>query len=101
MEFVYFCLTFVVLSFGAIPTPQTRWFNQHLDHFNFQTDPQTFQQRYLYLDTFWNKKGPIFFYTGNEGDIFEFYDNSGFVFELAQKFNALVIFAEHRYFYAN
>ena len=41
------------------------------------------------------RRGPIFFYTGNEGAISGFWDNSGFVFEAAEKFNALVIFGEH------
>ena len=46
-------------------------------------------------DKYWDSKGPIFFYTGNEGPIEGFWDNSGFVFEAAEKFNALVIFGEH------
>ena len=46
-------------------------------------------------DQYWDEKGPIFFYTGNEGPITGFWENSGFVFEAAQKFNALVIFGEH------
>ena len=49
----------------------------------------------FFTDQYWDEKGPIFFYTGNEGPITSFWENSGFVFEAAQKFNALVIFGEH------
>ena len=49
----------------------------------------------FFTDQYWDEKGPIFFYTGNEGPITGFWENSGFVFEAAQKFNALVIFGEH------
>jgi dipeptidyl-peptidase-2 len=38
------------------------------------------------------------FYPGNEAPIEEFYQMTGFIFELAQYTNALVIFAEHRYY---
>ncbi|RMX45016.1 hypothetical protein pdam_00024800, partial [Pocillopora damicornis] len=54
--------------------------------------------KFCVTDQYWDEKGPIFFYTGNEGPITSFWENSGFVFEAAQKFNALVIFGEHRYF---
>lgn len=43
--------------------------------------------------------GPILFYAGNEGNIEGFWDNTGFITtELAAQMNALVIYAEHRYF---
>lgn len=43
--------------------------------------------------------GPILFYAGNEGNIEGFWDNTGFITtELASQMNALVIYAEHRYF---
>jgi lysosomal Pro-X carboxypeptidase len=33
--------------------------------------------KYLYADQYWDKKkGPIFFYAGNEGDIEVFCDNT-------------------------
>ena len=53
------------------------------------------QNNFVFTDQYWDKYGPIFFYTGNEGPITGFWDNSGFVFEAAEKFSALVIFGEH------
>jgi len=78
---------------------ETAWFNQTLDHFTFTTNV-TFPQKYLYNDTWWDKEtpGPIFFYTGNEGIIEAFAENSGFMWDIAPKFNALLVFAEHRYY---
>lgn len=78
---------------------ETKWFNQTVDHFSF-TNSDRFQQRYLINDTWWNStgSGPIFFYTGNEGDIESFAQNSGFIWDIAPEFEALVIFAEHRYY---
>ena len=87
---------------------------QKVDHFN-TGDTRTFSQRYLVLDEYWDKEGPLFVYTGNEGDIVWFFQNSvsamvvmhsthlsflqGFVVEdLSQHFNALIIFIEHRYY---
>ena len=49
----------------------------------------------IFADQYWDKEGPIFFYTGNEGPITGFWDNTGFMFEAAEQFNALVIFGEH------
>jgi len=83
----------------SIPGYKTFWFEQTLDHFNLETQPQTFQQRYLVNDTWYDPlEGPIFFYTGNEGDIEEFWDNTGLPFDLAPTFKALIVFAEHRYY---
>ena len=56
--------------------------------------------RYLVDKTYYDEtNGPIIFYAGNEGDIWTFFDNSGFMSTtLAEKFGAMTIWGEHRYF---
>ncbi|KAG5879017.1 hypothetical protein JTB14_009658 [Gonioctena quinquepunctata] len=75
----------------------TKYIDVPLDHFSF-TSNSTFKLRYLINDTFHVERGPIFFYTGNEGDITMFAQNTGFMYDIAQHFNALLVFAEHRYY---
>ncbi|CAD6336069.1 unnamed protein product [Miscanthus lutarioriparius] len=83
---------------------------QELDHFTFTPNASTvFLQKYLVNDTFWRRPaaggggggdgaGPLFVYTGNEGDIEWFATNTGFMFDIAPKFNALLVFIEHRFY---
>lgn len=88
------------LGKGDIPSYQTAFFTNMVDHFDFHNDA-TYQMRYLFNDDLWSasKKDPIFFYCGNEDDIVSFWNNSGFLTQtLRKEFNALVLFAEHRYF---
>ena len=105
-------------KWAAVPIPP--WFSLYLsyawkyqpwnfssssyeDLYNFWQHEKLFSVNHLlnfvlnvfFTDQYWDEKGPIFFYTGNEGPITGFWENSGFVFEAAQKFNALVIFGEH------
>jgi hypothetical protein len=40
------------------PIPQELWFEQYLDHFNLYSNPQTWQQRYLLNDDYWNGSYP-------------------------------------------
>jgi len=80
-------------------TYETFEFPQVLDHFNFHNSMAQFQQRYLVNKTFWhNPTDPIFFYTGNEGSIDLFAQNTGFMWDIAPQFNAMLVFAEHRYY---
>ncbi|CAF2068653.1 unnamed protein product [Brassica napus] len=78
---------------------ETRYFPQNLDHFSFQPESyQVFHQKYLINSHFWRKGGPIFVYTGNEGDIEWFASNTGFMLDIAPKFQAILVFIEHRFY---
>ncbi|NWS53083.1 PCP carboxypeptidase, partial [Chunga burmeisteri] len=69
-----------------------------IDHFGFDQN-FTFQQRYLVADQYWKKEnGSILFYTGNEGDITWFCNSTGFMWDVAEELNAMLVFAEHRYY---
>ena len=70
---------------------------EQVDHQSYSNN-DVFKQRYIISTKYWKPNAPIFFYAGNEGDIFAFANNTGFMWENAQKFNALVLFMEHRYY---
>ncbi|CAI4222315.1 unnamed protein product [Auanema sp. JU1783] len=79
------------------PNYKTDFFTTKIDHFSY-TNSDTFKMKYLYNNTFYKQGGPIFFYTGNEGDVEDFAEATGIIFDLAPKFNAAIIFAEHRFY---
>lgn len=54
--------------------------------------------RYFYNLDSYKPGGPLFFYTGNEGYLESFAQNTGIMWDLAPKFNAAIVFAEHRYY---
>lgn len=94
---------FTLASVYAIPLQYT--IDSKVDHFTQGGQSPTFKLRYIVDDQYWmasndtNKPRPILFYSGNEGDIWQFYENSGFMTTyLAEKWGALVVFGEHRYF---
>ncbi|KAK9889368.1 hypothetical protein WA026_004644 [Henosepilachna vigintioctopunctata] len=98
---MYILLVILILAYSknieCKYTFDTKYADVLIDHFSY-TSNKTFKLRYLVNETFWTANGPIFFYTGNEGDIELFAQNSGFIMELAPKFNALIVFCEHRYY---
>jgi lysosomal Pro-X carboxypeptidase len=94
------CATYILGQVLCWSADNCTWqyFEQPLSHFSRgSTGGRTFQQRLCIYDKFWSS-GPVFFYTGNESPVEEYVNNSGFMWNLAEKYNALVVFAEHRYF---
>jgi pimeloyl-ACP methyl ester carboxylesterase len=75
-------------------------FEQPLSHFTPGVIGKTFQQRICINKEYWkpNSNLPVLFYTGNESPVNEYVDNTGLMWDLAKELNALIIFAEHRYF---
>eukprot|EP00041_Stephanoeca_diplocostata_P017902 m.369509 g.369509 ORF g.369509 m.369509 type:complete len:520 (-) comp20851_c0_seq7:2048-3607(-) len=87
------------------------YFEQHLDHFRFDSNAiKTWKHRFLVNDDHWGKgtsplkvpagcPGPILMYTGNEGPIDAFWGSNGFmVNHLAPLWGALLLFPEERYY---
>ncbi|CAN1140388.1 Lysosomal Pro-X carboxypeptidase [Linum perenne] len=79
--------------------------NLYREKFYTPQSYQIFQQRYLINDTYWTTHGagdknpaPIFVYAGNEGGIEWFARNTGFMFDIAPRFNALLVFIEHKFY---
>jgi pimeloyl-ACP methyl ester carboxylesterase len=105
-------LAAVDLVVDATSYDAEHWFDTDLDHFNFQTR-RNISLRYFVDDrfvkgtgstgsfstTFFSNHTPVLLYAGNEADINIFIENSGgFMVETAQELQALVVFAEHRYY---
>uniref|UniRef100_A0A7I4Y8C7 Peptidase S28 domain containing protein n=1 Tax=Haemonchus contortus TaxID=6289 RepID=A0A7I4Y8C7_HAECO len=74
-----------------------KWIDVKVDHFTY-SDTRTFRMKWLWNNTFYKTGGPIFIYTGNEGDIECFTSATGMMWDLAPRYNAAIIFAEHRFY---
>eukprot|EP01084_Bolivina_argentea_P302248 521688_1 len=80
------------------------YYQQPLDHFNYQTGPTpnnvtTYMQRYFICGgSNWIVNGTIFFYLGNEGNVELYVNHTGLMWEHENEFDAIMIFAEHRYY---
>ncbi|CAG9855549.1 unnamed protein product [Phyllotreta striolata] len=88
---------FAIVASDDVYKLETKYIDVPIDHFSYTSDA-TFKLRYLINDTHHDKGGPIFFYTGNEGNINSFAQNTGFIFDIAEPFDALIVFAEHRFY---
>ncbi|KAI7745947.1 hypothetical protein M8C21_002649 [Ambrosia artemisiifolia] len=81
---------------------KTYFYNQTLDHFNFNPESYaTFQQRYIINSKWWggaSKNAPILAYLGAEGPIDDDVTILGFLTEHAPRFKALVVYLEHRFY---
>lgn len=75
---------------------------QNIDHFNWAPPlggkVTTYKQRYFTNKQWWRPGGPIFFYLGNEDNVELYVNHTGLMWEHAAEFNALMVFAEHRYY---
>lgn len=69
---------------------------QFIDHFGWRNE--TFLQRYFVYDKWFKPGGPMFFYTGNEADVVLFVNSTGLMWQNGEELNALLVFAEHRFF---
>eukprot|EP01084_Bolivina_argentea_P055790 102215_1 len=80
------------------------YITQYLDHYNYRTAPNgqlTYNERYFICGnnlSDWSPNNTIFFYTGNESPVELYINNTGLMWEHADDFNAIMVFAEHRYF---
>ena len=86
---------------------EERWIQQPLSHFSWNSEEEEerggegggeFKTRYFVCSEFYRKDSPIFLYTGNEANVESYLENTGLMWENAEHFNALLVFAEHRYY---
>lgn len=83
---------------------EEKYFTQELDHFSRDGTDKTYQQRYFVCKRNWRRPtakqspGPIFFYVGNEADVELYLNHTGLMWENSAEFEAMLVFAEHRYF---
>ncbi|KAL5763900.1 hypothetical protein ACOSQ2_016494 [Xanthoceras sorbifolium] len=81
---------------------KTFYYNQTLDHFNYRPESySTFRQRYVINFKYWggaNTSSPIFAYLGAEAPLDGDIPAIGFLSDNAIRFNALLVYIEHRYY---
>ena len=106
LSFLTFLFTIPFIQSDPIDNCTEYWFLQRIDHFRGTIPTNgniSWAQRYYICSqsTFNPDNGVIFFYTGNEGDVTLYINHTGLMWENAASFNALLVFAEHRYYGAS
>ncbi|XP_026514692.1 thymus-specific serine protease [Terrapene carolina triunguis] len=82
-------------------SPSEGALRQPLDHFDRQQG-QTFNQRFWINEEFWHRlAGPVFLYIGGESSLSQFSVLAGHHMEMAQKYGALAVALEHRFYGAS
>ncbi|KAJ4459260.1 putative Thymus-specific serine protease [Paratrimastix pyriformis] len=74
-----------------------QWFTQQLDHYD-PFNAKTWQQLYFVNADNYRPGGPVFMHIGGEGPISSHYVYNMSFIPLAQKYGALVLALEHRYY---
>ena len=90
-----------VASHPGLPNVTEHTITQNIDHFGYDANTGTYQERYFTYDKYLatpNSPTVIFFYCGNEDNVELYVNNTGLMWQLGKKMNALLVFAEHRYY---
>lgn len=87
---------------SPVPVPDFNqslfWFDQVIDHYDY-TNSAVWKQRYYVVDTFFNRSsGPVFLYICGEGPCGGISKGVGSVILMAQKYSALILTLEHRFY---
>ncbi|XP_034976666.2 thymus-specific serine protease [Zootoca vivipara] len=86
---------------GMWNAPLESFIRQPLDHFNRQ-EQRTYNQRFWINQEFWRRPdGPVFLFIGGESALSVYDVLAGHHVELAQKYGALVVALEHRFYGAS
>jgi lysosomal Pro-X carboxypeptidase len=82
-----------------VPNTTLHWQERYLDNFDY-AERRTFRQRVFTYEGFWSKAptAPILFYCGNEASVELYINATGLMWESGASMNALLVFAEHRYY---
>ena len=105
-----FLLPWFLLPFNAasmhpgLPNVTSHHITQPIDHFGYDAAVGSYEQRYFTYDHYLHDASAptlVFFYCGNEDNVELYVNNTGLMWTLGSKMNALLVFAEHRYYGAS